>query len=50
MEILDKTLVVQKFKENEDYIKDEKRGKWIKKNDTDESYTKPETRSSGKNK
>lgn len=34
MEILDKTLVVQKFKDDENYIKDSKTGKWIIKNET----------------
>ena len=50
MEILDKTWVVQKFKESRDYVKDEVSGKWVKRNETDESYTKPETRASTKNK
>lgn len=49
MDILDKTLVVQKFKDNNEYVKDEKSGKWIRKSDSDESYTKPETRLSKKN-
>jgi hypothetical protein len=45
MDILDKTLIVQRFKEHEDYIKDEKSGKWVKKDETDNSYEKPKTRS-----
>tara|TARA_A100000171_G_C2014847_1_gene88206 strand:- start:73 stop:225 length:153 start_codon:yes stop_codon:yes gene_type:complete len=50
MEILDKTLVVQKFKDHNDYVKDAKSGKWVRKNETDESYEKPKTRSSSKSK
>jgi len=40
LDILDKCLVVQKFIEHNDYKKDEKTGKWIKKKEEEKQIEK----------
>mgnify|MGYP003665191857 CR=1 FL=1 len=47
MDILEKTLIVQRFKDNKDYYYSVD-GKWKKKEVGDESYEKPITRSKDK--